>query len=60
MLALAETQKGYVREDLANYSEAMVAIFPSVGSSYVRFPRFGDWESKEAAYSAIVKQAKAE
>ena len=59
MLRLAETQKAYVREDLAGYNEAMVAIFPAEGSSYVQFPTFEDWESKHAAYSAIVERAKA-
>jgi len=58
MLTLLERQKEYVREDLEDYGEAMVAVFTSDNQSYVAFPKFEDEDSKIAEYSAIVEAAK--
>ena len=58
MLRLLETQKGYVGEDLDNYSCAMVAIFTEDGKSYLQFPKFGGADDKLQAYSEIVAEAK--
>jgi hypothetical protein len=58
MLKLLETQKGYVREDLKDYSEAMVAVFAAGGERYVAFPKFQDEFTKIDEYAAIVETAK--
>jgi hypothetical protein len=60
MFTLLERQKEYVREDLAEYSCAMVAIFTADNQSYIAFPKFEDEATKIAEYGAIVERAKSE
>jgi hypothetical protein len=58
MFTLLERQKEYVVEELADYSEGMVAVFLANNESYVTFPEFEDEHSKIAAYDALVRKAK--
>jgi hypothetical protein len=58
MLTFLATQKGYVLENLENYSCAMVAVFTAGNESYVQFPEFDSEADKIAACRGIVAEAK--
>lgn len=59
MVRLLETQKTYVREDLQNFTCAMVVVFTADGASELMFPKFQDEASKISAYAGVVEHAKA-